>query len=637
MSSKQRKKERKKVIQQSTAVIKNSLQEKLTRALALIIGAVAVIQYIQTLTYGFVLDDYSAILENHVTQGGIHAIPTIFKTTYRFGYAIQGDELYRPIPKSVFAILWQFFPNNPMPGHLLNILLYALTGIFLFITLAKFLPRNIYVAFIASVLWVAHPIHIEAVANIKSLDEILSFFFFAVSLFWLEKFFATDRKRWMLLAVISYFASLLSKESAITYLAVYPLIIFFFTSKSSTKNFQTTAFMLVPALIFLIIRYKIVGAAATPTMADNALLASHDFLVRKATAIYILGLYLKLLVFPYALAFDYSYNQIPLISIDNWKFWVSAGVYLALLIYSLRRLKKKDFIAFGIVFYLITLSISSNLIIYIGTHMGERLLYVPSLGFCFAVAALMDKLIQKKNILPADSLKSFSLGRTALIGVVTMIVLLYSLKTWAHNPVWKTNEALDESGVLQSPESHRTHFYLGNFLLKKDYYSQFPEAEQRQIIKRGLTELRKSAVIYPGFADAWLHIGNYFTDIHQNDSATFYFQKTIQIAPWLATAHNNLGTVYFDQKQFDKAIEEFAAAIRNDPNYVDAYRNLGSAYGTIGKYEDAILYFRKALQIAPENAEINHYLGITYRNLGDMQNAQIFLDKAASVDPKYRK
>lgn len=637
MSSKKRKKEKKKVTQQPTAVVKNTSQEKLTRSLALIIGAVAIILYIQTLNYGFVLDDYSAIIENHVTQEGLNAIPTIFKTSYRFGYPIQGDELYRPIPKSIFAILWQLFPNNPLPGHLLNIVLYALTGIFLFITLSRLIPQNIYIPFIASVLFIAHPIHTEVVANIKSLDEILSFFLFVLSLFLIEKFFATGRKRWMLLAVISYFISLLSKESAITYLAIYPLMIYFFTNKSVAKNFQITALMLIPALMFLIIRYQVVGVTGASSMADNALLATQDFLVRKATAIYILGLYLKLLVFPHVLTFDYSYNQIPLIGIGDWKLWISAGVYTGLLIFAIRRFRKKDFIAFGILFYFITLSISSNLIIYIGTHMAERLLYVPSFGFCFAVATLMEKLIQKKDILQPGSLKSFFLQRSVLSGMVTVIVLLYSLKTWAQNPVWKSNEALYESGVLRSPGSHRTHFYLGNFLLKKSYYSQFPEAKQEQIIQRGLTELRKSAAIHPGFADAWLHLGNYFSELHQNDSATFYFQKAIQIAPYLATAHNNLGTVYFDQKQFGKAIDEFAAAIRNDPNYVDAYRNLGSAYGTIGKYREAIAYFSKALQLAPTNAEVLYYLGITYQNLGDTRNARIFLDKAASLDAKYRK
>ncbi|HYV95321.1 MAG TPA: tetratricopeptide repeat protein [Chitinophagales bacterium] len=644
MSSKKQKKENKKVVQHPTAAIKNSSQEKLTRVLAIIVGAVAVIEYIQTLSYSFVLDDYSSIIENSVTQGGFHSIPTIFKTTYRFGYAIQGDDLYRPIPKSVFAILWQLFPNNPFPGHLLNVLLYAITGILLFTVLTKFLPlrqessgQKIYLAFIAALLFVAHPIHTEAVANIKSMDEILSFFFFVISLFWLQKFLETDRKRWMMLAAISYFASLLSKESAITCLAIYPLAIFFFTKKSIAKNFQISGLMLIAAVIFLIIRYRIVGATAPPNMADNALLGAKDFLTQKASAIFMLGLYLKLLVFPYPLTFDYSYNQIPLVGAGDWKFWISAIIYASLLVIALWRWKKKDLIAFGILFFLVTISISSNLFILIGTHMAERLLYVPSFGFCFAIAVVLERFIQKNTVLKADSLKSFFLNRAVLSSIAGAIILLYSLQTWSQNPVWKNNLALDESGVLRSPDSHRTHFYLGNSLLKKEYYSKFSDAEQKQIIQRGINELRKSVTIYPEFGDAWLQIGNYFSGIHQNDSAIYYFQKTLQLEPYLATAHNNLGTVYFDQKQYDKAIASFTDALRYDPNYHDAYRNLGSVYGTIGRFQEAIPYFMKSLAIAPADGETCYYLGVTYKSLGDMQNSKFYLDKAAELDPRFKK
>src|SRR6185436_18727666 len=120
----------------------------------------------------------------------------------------------------------------------------------------------------------------------------------------------------------------------------------------------------------------------------------------------------------------------------------------------------KDLTAFGILFYLVTISISSNLFILIGTHMAERLLFVPSFGFCFAVAVVLDRFIQKKNILKADSIKSFFLNRAMLSSIAGVIILLYSLQTWSQNRVWKSNLTLNESGVLRSPDSHRTHFYL---------------------------------------------------------------------------------------------------------------------------------------------------------------------------------
>ncbi|MEO5674252.1 MAG: tetratricopeptide repeat protein [Chitinophagales bacterium] len=635
MNSKNQKKI-KKAVRQSIPLPETDLHQKLIRILALIVATVALIQYIQTFTHGFALDDYSAILENKVTQGGIQAIPTIFNTTYRFGYPIQGDELYRPIPKSVFAILWQLAPNNPLPGHLLNIILYAITGILLFITLAKFLPQNIHVAFFSAIFFTAHPVHTEVVANIKSMDEMLSFLFFLISLLCLHQYFGSQKKRWVFFSVVSYFASLLSKESAITYLAVFPLIIFYFTKIPAAKNFRISMLMLIPALIFLIIRYRIVGETVLPGMADNALFASNDELVRKASAVCFLGIYLRLLIIPSALSFDYSYNQIPLCSLMDIQFWIAAGAYLALLIFSIVYLKKKNLIAFGILFFLITISISSNLIIYIGTHMAERLLYVPSLGFCFSLAAALGYFIKDKKSIPSDSLKLFFQNRVVLTGLASAVTFFYTLKTWSQNPVWRNNETLYESGIVQSPKSHRTHFYLGNFLLKKKYYSGFPANQQKQIIQRGLGELRKSIAIYPEFADAWLHIGNYYSEIHQEDSAEYYFIKTLEIEPFLAVAHNNLGTVYFGQKKYGEAISEFISAIQNDPNYHDGYRNLGSVYGTIGKYQESIKYFNRALQIAPEDAETNYYLGITYRNLGDMLNARVFLDRAAALDPQFR-
>ena len=138
-SSKKKKTKVNTPVQPKKNLIVESKQRNLTRILGVIVAVVAIVQYIQTISYGFVLDDYSAIIENKITVQGFSALPTIFKTSYRYGYPIQGDELYRPITKSVFAVFWQLFPNNPMPGHLLNIVLYALTGFFLFTTLTKFI------------------------------------------------------------------------------------------------------------------------------------------------------------------------------------------------------------------------------------------------------------------------------------------------------------------------------------------------------------------------------------------------------------------------------------------------------------------------------------------------------------------
>src|SRR5260221_1908818 len=110
---------------------------KLKRQLAVALAIIAVALYINTINHGFNLDDTSAITENWVVKQGAKSIPTIFTTPYRYGYWVSEDELYRPVPLAVFATTWQLFPKNPLPGHIINILLYALTAYFLFMLLAR--------------------------------------------------------------------------------------------------------------------------------------------------------------------------------------------------------------------------------------------------------------------------------------------------------------------------------------------------------------------------------------------------------------------------------------------------------------------------------------------------------------------
>src|SRR5690349_15665328 len=146
-------------------------------ALALIIAGVAFALYVNTLGNGYALDDFSVIKENRQTKQGWGAFPEIFKTSFRYGYITNQDELYRPLPKASFAIEWAIAPDNPALAHFTNILLYALTGMLLFLTFRKYMGGSVVIPFIASLLFIAHPIHTEAVANIKSRDEIMSLIF----------------------------------------------------------------------------------------------------------------------------------------------------------------------------------------------------------------------------------------------------------------------------------------------------------------------------------------------------------------------------------------------------------------------------------------------------------------------------
>src|SRR5690606_11975243 len=96
------------------------------------------------------------------------------------GYFKDESNLYRPLPRLMFALEWKLAPGNASLSHWINVLLFALSCTFLFRVLARLINGKYYLLFMAMLLYAVHPIHTEVVANIKSRDEILSLLFLTI-------------------------------------------------------------------------------------------------------------------------------------------------------------------------------------------------------------------------------------------------------------------------------------------------------------------------------------------------------------------------------------------------------------------------------------------------------------------------
>ena len=150
-------------------------------------------------------------------------------TGYWYGLDGLNDWLYRPLSLVMFAIEWQVAPGTPALGHLVNILLYAATAVVLFRFLRDlFAGYDALVPFAISLLWIAHPIHTEVVANIKSRDELLSFLFSILTLWQCVKYASAPSTKHLLLSGVYFFLALMSKESPITLLVIVPMTLFVF-------------------------------------------------------------------------------------------------------------------------------------------------------------------------------------------------------------------------------------------------------------------------------------------------------------------------------------------------------------------------------------------------------------------------
>lgn len=642
--------------------------------LGLIIAAFGFLLYSNTLSHGYVLDDFSAVKENNIVRQGVSAIPEIFKTSYRQGYLSVKDGLYRPLSLATYAIEWDYFPDKPSVSHFVNVILYALTGFLLFLMLCKlFSSLSPYqkhpkvanetqathsssspsgraggasevLAFTASLLFIAHPLHVEVVANIKSRDEILCFLFVISSFICVFRFLESGNKKHLALGVITYFLSLLSKETSITFLALLPLTLHFFSPIPLKRNLSITAFFLGAAIVFLLIRHSVlqgVMADDALSVADNLIVGAKTFSERIGTSFYILGLYLKMHFFPHPMSYDYSFNHIPVVSIGNIFSIVSLLAYIGIGVYagyllvnsfkkeqSTSRLKDiQPILCFGILFFLITIFLFSNLILTIGTSMGDRLMYFPSLGFCICIAALL--FLNPKG---SNDLRSFALqGRGIILGIV---VVLFSFKTYSRNADWKDNYTLYSHDVKIVPNSVKAHYYLGLELVKAVAEAEQNPDAKKKIYEEGIRELERAVEIMPTFSSAYVQMGVAYYRLKNFEKAIENYNKASQLKPSDAITLNNIGSVYFEWGKYAEASQNFKHALQIDPRFIDAHMNLGSVHGTLKDFSNAIASFQNAIKYAPDNARAYYYIAITYQNMGDKANADKYFQIAGGMDAK---
>jgi Tfp pilus assembly protein PilF len=538
---------------------------------------------------------------------------------------------------------WKWSDGNPHFYHSVHVLLYAFTCALLFLTLYRLMKPNYLVPLIASLLYTFHPLHTEVAANIKSADEVLSLLFLLLSLICLKEYLDKNRRWGLPLMGASFFLALLSKESSITYVAVVPLVVYFFSNKPTLSKYAiSTGVMAMVAVLYIMIHLSVVGkmSLANVPVVDNSLNATDNWLYKRFTAIYILGLYLKLLFFPHPLSCDYSYNTIPIVDTPAHPgFLLSLLAHIALVGVAVWLFRKKSVISFGILFYIITLSIGSNLVTIIGTNMAERLVFIPSLGFALIIAELAVRLFK----VPSTQFTGWSkmAKSTPLLFVALAVVLgAYAMKTMERNKDWHSVSTLFNADVKTVPNSaHMLMYHAGMITNEDSLNAKTPEAQQ-QTLDVAIKEMDRALEIYEPFPDIHNNLGKCYKRLGNFDMAIKHFNRAIELANTNSTFYNNLGTVYFAQMKYDLAEKEFKLAVEKNGErcYPDALSNLGSVYGTYGElyrarnvmdtammnFQASINYFKQTLDCDKEYTTAMKFLAATYKNIGDEQQAQVY-------------
>ncbi len=565
-------------------------------------------------------DDAIITTQNHFVQEGAKGIGQIFAKGFLYGFNQRNDQSYRPITLTFMAVEKQMFGESPLVHHFFNVFWYAITAVFLFLTLLKvFRKYNYIVPLLITVLFIAHPIHTEVVANIKSRDEILSFLFCIIAVYCSMKYYIYDEApTYVVLSWVFFFLSILSKETVLTYAFVIPMVYYYFTDFKPWKLIVIGMPFVGVVLLYMIIRLKVLTFFTFDEqmiVINNSLMAAHNWPDRLATTIFILGKYIYLLFVPYSLTWDYSYNQIPVVSLLSPQALISIAVYAGLIVYAIMGLKKKDPISFGIFYFIITMSVVSNLFIKIGSTMGERFLYTSSLGFCIAIAFIIVRLLKIQTDAPRPKV-------TSLYIVAGVILVPYSIRTITRNPDWKNNFALFSSAANISTNSARAHQAIA-FTYTDSALKVTNANDRTALFNKAIPEYYAALKILPDYSEALYNLGwNYYSmgDLTKNnaspyfDSAKVSFEKCIKADPVYINAYNNLGVIYFNRKDYGNAIFTFEKGLQANPNNAGMYENLGAAFYNLNRFDSCIYYYQKALLIDPG-------LNAARENMSKAQNA----------------
>jgi tetratricopeptide (TPR) repeat protein len=594
--------------------------------LALLLGIIAIVAYANTIRNGYVLDDCSAISENTIVMQGVSAIPEILATPYRRGFFITSNDLYRPLSLVTLAVEYEFFGLNPAPNHAINILLFGGCVIMLFFFLNRFFEqKKMAVAFIAALLFALHPIHTEVVANIKSRDELLCFFFAFLSLNVFMKYMETGKMGQLIVGTFCFFLSFLSKESVVTFLAVLPLIFFFYKNENRKRSIYITVAAVLVTIIFLAIRFSVLNNYNANNITeidvvDNGLASKTLSLEsRLATAVLILGYYLRLLLVPYPLICDYSYSTIPYTHFSDPLVLLSLAIYLFLAYYSISNLirNRKNPFAFAILFFLITISLFSNIPFLIGATMGERFMFFGSVGFCLVVALLIEMLIREKDEDGIAILKN-----PIVLGIIVPVALIYAVITFDRNTEWFDNYTLYKSDIVKAPNAGKLNYFYGLELEKTIAENEKDPVKQKQIREEGIKYLAKSISIAPDFGDAHANLGNAYYCIGQYDSAEYHESIALRQNPINTMTLNNLSTVYYMTRKYRESLELSRRAIALKPGYVNAYTNMGRCYVNLGQWDSVIYIINKGIAVDPNYVFSYQILAFTYKTLGRLDSAQ---------------
>lgn len=583
------------------------------------------ILYFQGVDYGYVLDDAIVITDNQFTSKGVSGVWDILTNESMTGYfgeqknLVQGSR-YRPLSLVTFALEVEAFGMSPRVGHINNIILYGLTCIIIFWMLYLLLfnrdkNRNTFLglAFITAFIYTVHPVHTEAVANIKGRDEIMAMLFSGLTIISVFHYI-NSKKLWQLItALMMFFLGLLSKENTITFLAIIPAAMYFFTSSKLKDYIKVMGLLLVTTIAYLVLRFNVAGvpdfSMEITDVMNNPFYGTTGG-QKLATISYTLLKYIGLSVAPIQLSHDYYPYAIPILNWGDYRAILGLLTHVGLVALLIWKWRSKSITSFAIIFYLAALSIVSNVVINVGTFMNERFIFISTVGSCLLIVFLLKgKLANWKP----------PIGKYIAYGILALISIGYTYKTFTRIPAWESALTLNQSAVIVSTNSARANSFMSTALYNAAR-EETDREKKKEMLLEGMQYANKAASLIPNYKNAHLMRAGMASEIHKLDQ---------NLSKLLAT-FKDVGSNRPDIPFITEYIEYLRGGRMSDNEIINFYYDLGYNQLLLTKNNNkwAMHYLSKAYEITKTNDAVNKAIGDTYKMMGDNVNATRFYQAA---------
>ena len=544
-------------------------------------------------------DDPVYVTENSHIQSGITL------DGFRWAFSTRHASFWHPLTWLSLMFDYQLFGLNAGCFHLTNLILHILSTLLLFWLFNRMTGAIWRSAFVAA-FFAFHPLHVESVAWIAERKDVLSAFFWMLTICLYIYYTEKPAIKRYLLVLFFFVCALLSKPMVVTLPVIMILLDYWPLKRFISKKGNWVLWQLKEKILFFVLSavFSIIALYAQykPSVKDFPLNS------RLANAPVSFMNYLEKTFWPHDMAVFYPFSaQIP--------FWQVLGSSLLIIIISasvIVMVKRLPYLFVGWFWYAVTILPVTGIIQVGDFAMADRYYYLPSIGIGIMLAWGIPLLFKREDI-----------SQKILFPAGTAFLVILAFLTWQQCVYWKNSIELSKHALRATKNNHVANNILASALFRE------------RKIEESIDYYNEALRINPYYASAYCNRGIAYAALGQHQRAIGNYNKAIQLQPELFLAYYNRGNAYAELGRYQSAIEDFNKAFSLKPDSIDLYNSRGNAYTALGQHRQALEDFNNAIRINSNNAVVYNNRGAIWGKLGQYQRAVEDFNEAIYLKQDY--